>query len=61
MDSIGTNSYNGVNLFEDTQPMSSQNNVNVAQGSGDLGDPRDAGVDISSLVGTASKVWDAIK
>ena len=61
MDSIGTNSYNGVNLFEDTQPMSSQNNVNGAQGSGDLGDPRDAGVDISSLVGTASKVWDAIK
>lgn len=61
MDSIGTDAYNGVNLFEDTAPMSSQETTAATQGGADLGDPRNAGVDISSLVGTASKVWDAIK
>jgi hypothetical protein len=61
MDSIGADSYNGVNLFEDTAPMSSQEATAASQGDADLGDPRNSGVDISSLVGAASKVWDAIK
>ena len=58
MHAIGTDSYNGVNLFEDTAPLTSHE---PKQGSVDLGDPRDSGVDISSLVGDASKIWGAMK
>tara|TARA_B100000131_G_scaffold320795_1_gene369846 strand:- start:1283 stop:1693 length:411 start_codon:yes stop_codon:yes gene_type:complete len=61
MDSIGEDAYNGVNLFENTEPMTGQEAAGTRQGAPDLGSPRDAGVDISSLVGNASKVWDAIK
>ena len=30
-------------------------------GAVDLGDPRDAGVDISSIMGGASKMWELMK
>jgi hypothetical protein len=52
-----------VNLFENTEPLTNR----VATSSGpkpgavDLGDPDDAGVDISSLIGGASQVWKAMK
>tara|TARA_R100000388_G_scaffold57491_1_gene42466 strand:- start:35 stop:424 length:390 start_codon:yes stop_codon:yes gene_type:complete len=59
MDAIGGDAYNGVNLFEGTTPAPSQQEQ--APGSVDLGSPRDAGVDISSLMGGASKIWDAMK
>jgi hypothetical protein len=58
MDSIGGDAYNGVNLFEGTEPISKSE---PKQGHSDLGDPRDSGVDISSLVGNASQIWKAIK
>mgnify|MGYP005828065469 CR=1 FL=1 len=58
MDSIGGDAYNGVNLFEGTDPISKSE---PRQGHADLGDPRDSGVDISSLVGNASQIWKAIK
>jgi hypothetical protein len=61
MDSIGKNEYNGVDLFENTAPMTRQETSPAAAGAVDLGSPQDAGVDIGSLVGNASKIWNAIK
>jgi hypothetical protein len=63
MDSIGTSAYNGVNLFEGTEPLSKREATSsgAKPGSVDLGDPSDAGVDISSLIGGASQVWKAMK
>ena len=61
MESINAGAYNGVNLFEDTQPMTAQEASGPKQGSVDLGDPGDAGVDISSIIGSASKIWNCIK
>ena len=58
IDSVGKDAYNGVNVFENVEPL--QHNEPQA-GSTDLGNPRDSGVDISSLVGDASKIWQAIK
>ena len=60
MESISADAYNGVNLFEGTEPAPSPANGS-AQGAADLGNPNDAGVDISSLMGGASKIWDAMK
>jgi len=60
MDAIGKDSYNGVNLFEGTEPMTGQQAA-PQPGSVDLGNSSDAGVDISSLVGGASRMWDAMK
>jgi Txe/YoeB family toxin of Txe-Axe toxin-antitoxin module len=58
MKTIGKDAYNGVNLFEGTEPES-QNTP--SQGHSDLGNPRDSGVDISSLLGKSSAIWQAIK
>jgi len=61
MDSIGTDAYNGVDLFEGTKPMRQRESSAAPPGSTDLGDPGNAGVDISAFVGDASRVWKAIK
>jgi hypothetical protein len=61
MDAVGKGAYNGVNLFEDTRPLKESNTPTTRAGATDLGDPGDAGVDISSLIGNASQVWKAIK
>ena len=61
MDSIGSDAYNGVDLFEGTAPMSTQESTTANAGAPDLGNPRDAGVDISSLMGDASQIWKALK
>jgi hypothetical protein len=61
MDSIGKDSYNGMDLFEGTAPMTKEEASNTSAGSVDLGNSSDAGVDISSLVGGASHVWNAMK
>ena len=63
MDSIGTDAYNGVNLFEDTTPIKQGGNPTGApEIPSVLGDdPADAGVDISSIMGNASHVWQAMK
>jgi len=60
MAAISKDAYNGVDLFEDTEPMSSRDGGATSSGP-DLGDSRDAGIDISSLVGGASKIWKAMK
>ena len=58
MDSIGGSAYNGVDLFEGTEPATRSE---PKQGQADLGDPRDAGIDISSILGKSSHIWNAIK
>ncbi|MHA2301382.1 MAG: hypothetical protein ACXACD_10555 [Candidatus Thorarchaeota archaeon] len=62
LDSIGEGAYNGVDLFEGTEPMRESGTPGASHRPSVLGDdPRDEGVDISSLVGNASKVWQALK
>ena len=61
MESVNAGAYNGVNLFEGTEPMSGHDGGAPKAGSVDLGNPTDAGVDISSLMGDASKIWKAMK
>lgn len=55
MDAIGKDAYNGVNLFEGTTPAPPPQQ----QGQGALADvdPRDPGVDISSIMGQSSLIW----
>jgi hypothetical protein len=54
MDAIGKDAYNGVNVFENITPAPDSQNTNY----GALKDtnPRDPGVDISSLMGGAG-IW----
>tara|TARA_B100000575_G_scaffold276472_1_gene261942 strand:+ start:200 stop:610 length:411 start_codon:yes stop_codon:yes gene_type:complete len=59
LDAIGNDAFNGVDLFEGSTPIPAQQQV--AAGSVDLGSPSDSGVDISSLMGGASKIWKAMK
>jgi len=61
MNSVGASAYNGVNLFENTEPMSKHEAVEPRPGSVDLGSAADSGVDISSIMGDASKIWKAMK
>ena len=58
MGAINKDAYNGVDLFEGTTPAPAQREQ---QGSVDLGDPTDAGVDISSIMGASSKIWEKLK
>ena len=53
MEAVGGDSYNGVNLFEGTTPAPQQQ----SQGALSDVDPKDAGVDISSVMGNSSMIW----
>tara|TARA_Y100000592_G_C5313192_1_gene241196 strand:- start:254 stop:667 length:414 start_codon:yes stop_codon:yes gene_type:complete len=56
LDAIGSDSYNGVDLFAGTTPTSAP--TESKQGDPLAGvDPRDAGVDINSIFGGKSKNW----
>jgi len=57
MDAISKDAYNGVDLFEGTTPI-----VDTEQQAGapDMGDPGDAGVDINSILGKSSQIWQRI-
>ena len=57
MAALGEEAYNGVNLFEGLEPTPQE----PKKGQTDLGHPRDAGVDISSILGKSSQIWKAIK
>ena len=62
LDSIGNDAYNGVDLFEGTEPMRQSGTPGQAHKPSVLGDdPNDAGVDIGSIMGNSSKIWQAIK
>ena len=61
MQSINSDAYNGIDLFEGTEPMNNYETQEPKAGAPNLGNPKDAGVDISSLLGDASKIWQAMK
>ena len=62
LDSIGGDAYNGVDLFEGTTPLNNTGTAGESHKPSVLGDdPNDAGVDISSIMGNAGKIWQAIK
>lgn len=56
MEAVGGEAYNGVNLFEGTTPAPAPTGDN---GQGPLSgvDPKDAGIDISSVMGKSSAIW----
>lgn len=55
MEAVGSEAYNGVNLFEGTTPAPAPEQ----QGQGPLNGvaPNDPGVDISSVIGKSSAIW----
>jgi hypothetical protein len=57
MNAINKDAYNGVDFFEGTTPMV---NEEVQAGAPDMGPPGDAGVDISSILGQSSKIWERL-
>lgn len=60
LDSIGRDSYNGVNLFEGTTPAPAPSTSN-GQGPLDGVAPNDPGVDISSIFsGHSAKIWQKL-
>ena len=59
LQAIGREAYNGVDLFEGTTPAPGTQETTA--GSVDLGNPGAAGVDITSMMGDASKIWKAMK
>ena len=62
LDSIGGDAYNGVDLFEGTEPLRNTGTPGESHKPNVLGDdPNDAGVDISSIMGNAGKIWQALK
>ena len=61
LSAINQDAYNGVDLFEGTQAMSSYEAKEPKAGSVDLGNPNDAGVDISSIMGASSQIWERLK
>ena len=62
LDSIGNEAFNGVDLFEGTEPMRQSGTPGESHRPSVLGeDPTDAGVDISSIMGNAGQIWQAIK
>jgi hypothetical protein len=56
LDAIGKDSYNGIDLFEGTDPMRESNNPHSPLANTD---PSDAGIDISNLLGN-KKVWKTL-
>ncbi len=58
---VSRDSYNGVDIFEGTEPLTAYEASTPNSKGPDLGDPRDAGVDISSILGQSSQIWKAMK
>jgi len=60
MDAIGGEAFNGVDLFEGTTPTTAPTDTS---GHGPLSgvDPKDAGVDISSIMSKSSSIWSKMK
>ena len=61
MNAISRDAYNGVDIFEGTEPLTNYEAAAPKKGGPDLGDPRDPGVDISSIMGVSSQIWKAMK
>jgi len=63
LDAIGNNSYNGVNLFENTEPISSAPSPgeSVSPNSPLAGvSPKDPGINIDNLLGSVGKRWNTL-
>ncbi len=63
LDAIGGDSYNGVNLFENTEPISSAPSPGeIASPSSPLSgvSPNDSGVNINALLGSVGKRWNTL-
>jgi len=58
MGALNKDAYGGMDLFEGTEPMQQRES---SPGHPDLGDPNDAGVDLSSILGNASEIWQSMK
>ena len=58
MNAINKDAYNGVDIFEGTTPI---REASTQPGAPDLGAPGDAGIDISSIIGASSKIWERLK
>tara|TARA_Y100000034_G_scaffold130419_1_gene188875 strand:- start:794 stop:1210 length:417 start_codon:yes stop_codon:yes gene_type:complete len=58
MKAVGSDAYGGIDLFEGTQPMPA---TEPQAGQPDLGNPSDPGVDLSSILGNASEIWQSMK
>ena len=54
MEAVGGEAYNGVNLFEGTVPTTAKES---GQGALSGIDPQDPGIDISSVMGKSSMIW----
>ena len=62
MKTIGNEAYNGVNLFENTTAMPASTDNDSGGPASVLGEnTADPGVDISSIIGGAAQVWQAMK
>ncbi len=55
MEAVGKDAYNGVNLFEGTTALPTAKES--GQGALSGVDPNDSGVDISSIMGKSSTIW----
>ena len=62
LDAIGKDSYNGVDLFEGTSPMTRAGNPSASPAQGALSnvDASDPGVDLSQFAGKAN-IWKALE
>jgi len=58
LQAVGKGSYGGVDLFEGTEPLQY---AEPQAGEPNMGDPNDAGVDLSSILGNASEIWQSMK
>jgi hypothetical protein len=61
LEAISRDSFNGVDLFEGTAPLTRHESSNAPPGATDLGDPRDPGVDISGILGNSAHIFGAMK
>ncbi len=59
LDAIGSDAYNGVDLFEGTSPISDTGARGMAESSV-LGDPADAGVPLTGPLASAVGLWDKL-
>jgi len=55
MEAVGADAYNGINLFEGTTPAPAQ--TETKHGPLADTDPKDAGIDISTVMGKSSAIW----
>ena len=62
LESMGTDAYGGVDLFEGTTPMTSGNSAKSTSTASPLSgvDPNDAGVDISGILNIGGDKWSKL-